>query len=75
MTFWVITKLVNDYNQYGQYFISAYTEKPTAEQIKKTLKCSDELAVDIEKGGGRASFEDIWFELHEIKSGELFTEN
>lgn len=70
---WILTRLVNDYNQYGQYFAAAYAERPTAEQIKETLKCSDEDALHIANGGGRQTFEDVWFELYEMKLGEFFT--
>lgn len=35
MTIWVLTQEVNDYNQHGAYFIDAWHEKPTIEQLAK----------------------------------------
>lgn len=34
---WVVTEGVNDYNQYGDYFVQVYKEKPTKEQALELL--------------------------------------
>lgn len=65
---WVITRSVNDYNQYGDYFERVFDHKPTKEEL-------DSLGYDGEhllNGGGRKDFEGVWFWLTEIKSGEEY---
>lgn len=33
MEVWVLTEEVNDYNQYGEYFLAVFKEKPTLEDL------------------------------------------
>lgn len=33
MEVWVLTETVNDYNQYGEYFLAVFKEKPTLEEL------------------------------------------
>lgn len=34
-TIWIVTKEVNDYNQYGEYFVAAFKSKPTKEKLSQ----------------------------------------
>ena len=38
---WVLTFTVNDYNQYGEYFLDCWNEKPTLTQLAIALKNVD----------------------------------
>lgn len=67
MSIWVLTKEYNDYNQYGEYYIAAFKEKPSTEMIKTVISCSDEMAAWILSGGGREGVEDVWYNLVEEK--------
>lgn len=70
---WVVTRAVNDYNQDGDYFVSAFTNEPTFEDLKKLLPGeSDETIGKLTRGGGRQDFEGNWYYLTEMKSGELY---
>lgn len=63
---WILTAEVNDYNQQGEYFLHAFSEKPTVERLRQ-LDCW-EFAVDFEhvaNGGGRKDEEDVWYYLRE----------
>lgn len=71
---WVVTKEVNDYNQYGDYFIAVWQEKPTIAQIKGCLGCSEELAEHIFNGGGRIDYEGRWYNLLECEQGCSYEE-
>lgn len=70
---WILTEEYNDYSQYGEYFVAAWLEKPTWEQLKTVLsKCSDSYWVDdltkhVLCGGGREYPEDHWYNLFEYE--------
>ena len=77
-TVWVITEERNAYDQYGEYFIQAYAEKPTHQQCLEFLlsvdyvnctqdkKHQDKMAAFLMKGGGRyKDTEDVWYWLRE----------
>lgn len=66
-TIWVLTSMVNDYNQYGEYFISAFIKKPTEEELVKLLGEGSEYAKNILCGGGRTDGRNEWHNLKEIK--------
>lgn len=63
-TVWVLTEEHNDYNQYGEYFIAAFMEKPTVEKLMK-FNMNEMLAQHVLNGGGRQKYEDQWFILRE----------
>jgi hypothetical protein len=70
---WIVTMAVNDHNQYGDYFVSAFTEKPTFKVLKKALpRVSDVTVGKLTRGGGRESFEGEWYFLTEVKDGEIY---
>lgn len=63
---WVLTNAVNDYNQYGDYFIDCWLQKPTKEEL---LACNvpENRIQHVLNGGGRFNdYEDDWFYLEEI---------
>lgn len=68
---WIITRDINQYYQEGSYFISAFTKKPTVEDIVK-LGLNESWAQHIEEGGGRFGYEDEWYTLTEIEEGKRF---
>ena len=35
---WILTFEVNDYDQYGEYFLAAWPSKPSEESLEKILK-------------------------------------
>lgn len=49
---WLILERVNDYNQYGEYFVAAFDHKPQFQELKDLLNLSDETTVNLLKGGG-----------------------
>lgn len=70
---WVVTREINQYDQDGHYLVCVFENKPNFQDLKKVL--SDESDVTIGKltrGGGRQKYEDEWFYLTELKSGELY---
>lgn len=69
---WVITNSVNAYDQYGDYLIAVFIEKPNIEQIIKLLKCNEIYALHILDQKGRFGTEDSWYHLSELKEGELY---
>ena len=71
MKIWVITREENDYDQYGEYFVTAFLKKPTREQIiKLNLVVTDKSVNHILNGGGREEYEQTWFHLREFNDGE-----
>ena len=32
---WIVTRAINDYNQDGDYFVAAFINKPTFQDLKK----------------------------------------
>lgn len=70
---WILTRSHNDYNQYGEYFVDAWMQKPTTQQLHEHV-CdwhwgpnSDPVALLLETGGGRQGSEDVWYELTQHK--------
>lgn len=76
-TVWVVTKEYNNYDQYGEYFVCAFKEKPTHQQCLDLLsvenyfqsyadkKHKDKMAALLMKGGGRYKDEFDWYWLNE----------
>lgn len=61
---WVLTNEYNEYDQYGEYFISVYPCKPsTAQLIADGVPPPD--TGHVLSGGGRRKNEDCWFHLRE----------
>mgnify|MGYP006935486334 CR=1 FL=1 len=64
MKLYIITSEHNDYNQYGEYYIKAYKEFPTVEQLMSDLDIRELEANYLFNGGGRQAKEDQWYNLH-----------
>lgn len=63
-TVWILTEEHNQYDQYGEYFIEAFKNKPNPEQLKGLS--IDEMTIQhVLNGGGRQKSEDRWFYLRE----------
>lgn len=72
-TIFVVTRAINQYDQDGDYFVAAFLEKPSFQDLKKLLpKENDTTIGKLLRGGGRQKYENEWFFLTEIKSGELY---
>jgi hypothetical protein len=62
---WILTEEYNDYDQYGEYFVQAYLNKPTREQLLQHEV--EEYRVDhVLAGGGRQKWENQWYILTEV---------
>lgn len=66
-TVWILTMEVNRHDQYGQYFINVYKNKPTREQLLVVDEIDDNNVDHILAGGGRKNVEDFFFHLNEIE--------
>lgn len=70
---WIVTRAVNSYDQYGDYFVCAFENKPTFQELKSVLpKESDVTIGKLTRGGGRHRAEYEWYYLTEVKNGELY---
>ena len=67
MKVWILTTEYNAYDQYGEYFVDVFQNKPTLFRIMEDLQCSEEEALHILNGGGRKNYEEQWFYLHEME--------
>lgn len=63
-TVWILTEEYNQYDQYGEYYLAAFKDKPTVEQLMK-FEMNKETALHVQNGGGRIKYEDQWFNLKE----------
>jgi len=71
MNMWVITRSVNQYDQYGDYFECVFKEKPTLQELIRFFG-DEELSKHVLNGGGRREFEGVWYFLTEMESGEVY---
>jgi hypothetical protein len=70
---WVVTREINQYFQDGEYFVSCFINKPNVQQLKAVVpRLRDDAAKHLLSGGGRLTFEDEWWNLHECSEGEAF---
>lgn len=72
---WVVTRCVNDYNQHGEYFVSAFLEKPSVEELTRLGLTNLEAEACVTMGGDRiypSIGTDEWYYLHQIEVGEAF---
>ena len=53
MEVWVLTETVNDYNQYGDYFVAVFKEKPTLEELMSFDIPEDYARSCLDTGGKR----------------------
>lgn len=69
-TIWLLTREVNEYGQEGEYFVAAFSEHPTKEQLYAAGVPNWDFGTGgylehVRRGGGRARNEDEWFNLTE----------
>lgn len=69
---WLLTRAINEYNQDGEYFESAWINKPTEEQLSKFFGKDESLIEHLLMGGGRIESENVWYYLTEVKEGKEF---
>ena len=72
---YVITNEVNEYDQYGEYFVAAFNRKPTLDDLRLTFKDkenSESFFNHLLNGGGRVGYEHDWYNLREVKEGNYF---
>ena len=71
---WILTRTINEYNQDGEYFVSAFTNKPTFQELKNILffESDDTICRLIAMGGGRKDIEPEWYYLFEFKEGTSY---
>lgn len=63
---WVLTKEYNDYDQHGEYFVQAWTHKPTNQELWDQGVAQTDTR-HVQNGGGRKSDEYRWHILREVK--------
>jgi len=61
MKLFIITREENQYDQFGEYFVAAFTVMPTIEQLNK---------LGIDSICGRLEDEETWYNLRVIEEGE-----
>lgn len=68
MLVWVLTTEHNEYDQFGEYFVAVFLNKPTPIELE-WYGISVEDIPHVQNGGGRQSHENQWWHLksHEIK--------
>ena len=70
---WVVTKEVNAYDQFGDYLIGVFIEKPTVTQLQSLLpELRTDAATHLERGGGRIKTEDEWYYLTRLEVGKNY---
>jgi hypothetical protein len=70
---WIVTRAINDYNQDGDYFVAAFIDKPTFQDLKRLLPNESDVTIGkLTRGGGRQYDEHNWYYLTEMKNGELY---
>ena len=63
---WVLTEEHNAYDQYGAYFVHAWTRKPTPTELMARGVEEHRVSLVLQ-GGGREKDEDHWYNLEEVK--------
>lgn len=63
---WLLTEEYNRYDQLGEYFVRAFKEFPTFEQLLAAEVPEQDLT-HVRNGGGRKATEDHWFHLRRHK--------
>ena len=73
---YVLTYEVNQYDQYGEYFVAVFKELPSVEDLANVMSGQDlnlgnvmeavSFLEHLRKGGGRRKTEDQWYYLREV---------
>lgn len=71
---WVLTKELNEYDQYGAYFVTVFKEKPTVDLLSGFIKETPDIGLTrigyykwVLNGGGRFGDEYEWYHLTEVE--------
>lgn len=75
---WVLTRSVNEYDQYGEYFEAVFVNKPSLKTLADYFKYNDRgISVNVFEaisflehvlaGGGRQDTEYEWYDLQEVE--------
>lgn len=67
MQIWILTREINAYDQDGEYFVSAFSQKPTIAQIEKICGYNELGATHVLNGGGRRNAEEEWYNLQMVE--------
>lgn len=70
---WILTATVNAYDQYGEYFLGAFSTKPTVDQLKEKYDEGVAIAL-VEKGVWKETAYGGPYEvhyLHEVTDGRI----
>lgn len=69
----ILTYEINNYDQYGEYFLAAFNAVPSVQQLAEVMRGNGDMPADImeaiallehiRKGGGRQGAEYRWFNL------------
>jgi len=70
MKLFVITCEVNEYDQYGEYFVMAFAKRPVLGDLGN-LTVDAMTKKHILAGGGRRGNEEVWYNLCEVEEGGL----
>lgn len=66
MDVYVLTREVNAYDQFGEYFVAVFANKPTTTQLREHEVPEGRLT-HVLKGGGRLDHEAEWFHLRKVR--------
>ncbi len=65
---WLLTYEINEYDQAGEYFLAAFSSKPTIADLDRKINgVRLEYLHHVYCGGGRQNNEDTWYHLREYK--------
>lgn len=67
MNIWILTYELNDYDQDGEYFVAAFSEKPHHTQLTSYGVPENRLR-HVLNGGGRVGWENKWFYLRGVEA-------
>lgn len=71
---WILTRVINEYDQDGDYFFCAWNEKPNVKDLVKVTERDEDYCNRILNNEGRLYPEHTWFWLTEMKNGEVYAE-
>ncbi len=65
----VITREINEYDQDGEYFVAVKSTPWTLKELQDEF--GDVVGLHLSTGGGRQGIEHTWYNMYEVKDGEL----
>lgn len=67
MKVFVLTREINQYDQDGEYFVAAFAQWPTREQLIAHGVSERYVDHTLQFGGRSAEMEDEWFNIEEVE--------